>query len=141
MKNIFILSSSLLLIISIFACNSSKKHLQNLPHEKMDTIYNVEVGDVFDITLKSNPSTGFKWEITETSDNKILSFQDRKFVSNSSDKNLIGAGGKMHWTYQAEKKGIVVMHFNYKRSETDKVTTKYVKVIVSEDATNEHSEE
>ncbi|MEQ8170759.1 MAG: protease inhibitor I42 family protein, partial [Candidatus Eremiobacterota bacterium] len=78
-----------------------------------DTIpVTVEEGKEFTITLDSNPSTGYKWELNGIDETKVA-FISCKYAK--ADNLLPGSGGKEIWTLKALKKGKTVISFKYAR--------------------------
>lgn len=83
--------------------------------------YEVKVGQRFSITLESNPTTGYSWELAEPLDESIL-----KLVS-SEYKTLAttfppppGTGGIEIWTFEALDRGTTEISLKYVRPwETD----------------------
>ena len=130
MKNILLISTSLLLIMGLMACNTSKKALMNTPSEKLDSIYNITVGETLVIELASNASTGYKWELTGQSSSKIISFEGREYTQEEKNQNLIGAGGTDLWSFKGTKKGEAVLHLRYIRGDGEVSKEKFFKVIV-----------
>ena len=74
----------------------------------------VKAGDSFTVTLCSNPTTGFQWESAVISDQSVLTETNHQFVG-PEDENLVGAGGKDVWTFQAHKKGTSTISIAYSR--------------------------
>jgi inhibitor of cysteine peptidase len=74
----------------------------------------VKAGDSFTVTLCSNPTTGFQWESAVISDQSVLTETNHQFVG-PEDENLVGAGGKDVWTFQALKKGTSTISIAYSR--------------------------
>lgn len=57
------------------------------------------------ITLPSNATTGYKWSITNY-DKTLLTLNDHQYIT--PDSNLIGAGGKEVWTFNATPLGLSI---------------------------------
>jgi inhibitor of cysteine peptidase len=75
------------------------------------------VGGLLVITLCSNPTTGFKWEAAEISDQTALEETSHKFVSPEEDKAPphLGAAGKEVWTFKALEAGTSTISIAYSR--------------------------
>jgi inhibitor of cysteine peptidase len=67
----------------------------------------------FAITLESNRTTGFGWDIAEPIDEKTVTFISSEYVS--GDASLAGAPGTEIWTFMAVGKGRSVITFKYVR--------------------------
>lgn len=90
-------------------CNSSTKVLS------VDEAEKVKVGKEFEVRMKSNPSTGFKWMWV----NRGLAAADSvdfKFVTGEQKSPIMcGAGGTEVWTFKAKKTGADSLKFYYVR--------------------------
>ncbi|OGT51260.1 MAG: hypothetical protein A3E84_04085 [Gammaproteobacteria bacterium RIFCSPHIGHO2_12_FULL_42_13] len=63
----------------------------------------VRQGQTFNITLQSNPTTGFSWKWKSTAyDRNLVSLVNQKYVA-ATDKKLVGAPGYEVWTFRANK--------------------------------------
>ena len=75
----------------------------------------VNIGERFDISLSSNPTTGFRWEATSTP-SKVKSDREDPFGKfQVSGLRPIGSGGKQIFTFEAQEVGQEVLTFAYKR--------------------------
>lgn len=73
----------------------------------------IEPGETVDVTLKSNPTTGYHWEITSY-DNKIIeSVGEPYYTPDPGSEGLIGAGGKETFTYRALAEGETDLKMDY----------------------------
>ena len=66
----------------------------------------------FTINLKSNPTTGYKWFLTELNDELITPLKSH-FVSDSTTKNLVGAGGIDKWSFKVKSTAFNVPRITY----------------------------
>jgi len=69
------------------------------------------VGDIARVILEGNPTTGYSWYYTITT-NDIVSLITQNYRSNS---NAIGAGGVYNWYFKALKAGKTTITFRYYR--------------------------
>jgi inhibitor of cysteine peptidase len=69
----------------------------------------VAQGQDFTITLRSNPSTGYRWE--PQFDNATLTLTDSVFISDPNPYNLVGVPGSQVFTFQGIVKGTTVITF------------------------------
>ncbi len=70
--------------------------------------------------LASNPTTGFKWELTGISDPAVLEkvsdiFQAPTAKQAEGEPPMVGAGGKEFWHFKALKAGKSVIEMGYSR--------------------------
>lgn len=115
MKKLSIILSTCIVFFILFSgCKGKKLAAQygNLPVDEEITAY---VGDTLIIDLTSNPSTGFKWEISYNSEDRIVEFLEKTFEADTSGR--IGAAGKDFWKFCINKKGDSKIVFEYKRGD------------------------
>lgn len=113
MKNIKCLfaMTSLLFATSVFA--EIEVHTQDKP------VFTVVSNNAeFVIKLKSNPSTGYSWFLTEYNSNLVVPL--RHTFEAATDKKMVGAPGYEFWTFRIKPAGFAVpqitsMKFVYKR--------------------------
>ena len=68
-------------------------------------------GGTFEVTLDSNPTTGFSWAYSSSSNNLALVSNDFVRPQNS---RLIGSGGKQVFVFKAD--GATTLHLRYARA-------------------------
>jgi inhibitor of cysteine peptidase len=56
------------------------------------------------LSLRSNPSTGFRWEVKEAASGVLKSLGPEVY-SNPEDAGLVGSAGQSSWRYRAENPG------------------------------------
>lgn len=92
------------------------------------SVKNFKLNQQFQITLDSNPSTGYGWEVIYNP--KYLKLISQNYVS--SDSNIVGAPGKEIFTFKAIKIGQTKITFNYQRTWEDQpLKTKQYKVKIT----------
>ncbi len=94
-------------------------HKQSVKLESKDSggQATLSVGETVTITLKSNRTTGFGWEIVGLEDQDALALVEQSYKADSA---LIGAGGADTITLKAVKAGEVQLELSYRRAwETD----------------------
>ena len=67
------------------------------------------------ISLRSNPSTGFRWEVKDAASGVLKSLGPEVY-SNPEDVGLVGSAGQSTWRYKAEKTGNGHLLMVYRRS-------------------------
>ena len=91
----------------------------------------LKVGDPFDISLPGNASTGYSWQVIEGLGGVVEQLGKPDFHSNSSDPNLVGAGGTVTNHFKAAGPGTAQLKLIYHRSwEKDKPPAKTFQVTV-----------
>jgi len=80
----------------------------------LSRIIELNVNDIFTVTLCSNQSTGFQWsEIAEINDRAVLQQTDHEYTP--PEGTLVGAAGEETWTFKALKKGTTGITMEYSR--------------------------
>lgn len=91
-------------VILLTACAQTPRNL-NLeadaePHCPL-TLYR---GQELSLSLRSNPSTGFRWEVKEAASGVLKSLGPEVY-SNPEDAALVGSAGQSTWRYKAQNSG------------------------------------
>lgn len=73
----------------------------------------VEVEQEFDIVLKSNATTGYKWKLAKPLDKKILELVESEYKA--PDDSVPGKGGEEVWTFRGVGKGKTLISLKYVR--------------------------
>ena len=97
-------------LLAMTACSSSAKQVsadESSSGKQMD----IAVGGTLMVTLDSNQTTGYSWELKEIGDTSILQKTDNKYVAPTS--GLMGAGGKEVWNFKALKAGNTTLSMGY----------------------------
>jgi inhibitor of cysteine peptidase len=110
-----------ILALSLPACTSAAKEVtveasynDFTQNKDLTREINVEVGGLVKVTIASNPTTGFKWELVGISDPTVLA-QDGEPEYLPPDSTAIGAGGQEVWSFKALKKGTTNISLAYSR--------------------------
>jgi predicted secreted protein len=78
----------------------------------------VKTNEPFHITLSSNPSTGYAWQVASVSNPDMVRFVDSQYIRPESE--LVGAPGKQVLTFNALQEGSATIQLEYVRPwETD----------------------
>jgi inhibitor of cysteine peptidase len=73
----------------------------------------VTTGQQFSVTLASNATTGYKWDLAKPLDPKALTLVTNEYVRPTT--RLVGAGGKEVWTFKAVSEGKTEIALKYFR--------------------------
>lgn len=96
--------------------------------DRLVSVKNIKLNQQFQITLDSNPSTGYCWEANYNP--KYLKLISQNYVSSNS--NVVGAPGIEIFTFKAIKNGQTCITFNYQRPWEDQpLKTKQYKVKIT----------
>jgi len=68
-------------------------------------------GGTLTVTLESNQTTGFQWELKSVGDTSVLQSQGGTY--NAPDSEMVGAGGEEVWTFKALKPGTSSLSMEY----------------------------
>jgi len=76
----------------------------------------LQKGQTLVITLESNPSTGFRWEVLELEEDILQQMGDPEFkVSDPREPPPPGAGGWETWRFEATNAGQTTLQLVYRR--------------------------
>ena len=73
----------------------------------------VKVGEKFVISLESNPTTGYQWQLAEPLNTSILELVGSEYKA--PETKLVGAGGEERWTFKAVGEGETKIYLEYAR--------------------------
>ena len=74
----------------------------------------IAVGGSLTVTLESNPTTGFEWELTEIADQTVLAEAGHEFKAPGAGAP-VGTGGEEVWTFKALKEGTTELSMEYSK--------------------------
>ncbi|MFH1683276.1 MAG: protease inhibitor I42 family protein [Candidatus Margulisiibacteriota bacterium] len=78
----------------------------------------VSVGEEFTLTLESNPTTGYQWQLAKPLDEKIVKLVSSKYEMekpNNTETGMVGVGGHEYWSFKAVGKGTTLIELKYIR--------------------------
>ena len=87
----------------------------------------VKANEEFSITLESNPTTGYSWEVEF--DNNYLELTNKEFIESASG-GLIGSGGKEIFDFLVLEPGEVEITFSYLRPWEEEAIKKTIYQII-----------
>jgi len=91
-----------------FSCAESIKE-----YSDPSVTINARVQEKFIISLQSNPSTGYSWQLASPVDEKIVKLIDSQYVAKKT--KMVGAGGKELWTFETQAMGKAEISLEYVR--------------------------
>jgi inhibitor of cysteine peptidase len=139
MKGAILLTAAAVFAIALFvvACSRSKHETPSDPSSEKfvdveegnngDTIH-VLPGETIRVRLRSNPSTGFSWELGPIEDGFFE--VESKFEADPHREYEAGYGGCEIWKFKAERSGETEISLFYARSWEDKEPAKTFKLHV-----------
>lgn len=72
--------------------------------------------DVLVVTLDSNVTTGFRWELLGKPDANVLKLQSSEYIAPSTSPGVVGAGGQELWRFRAVGEGTTTFELTYGRA-------------------------
>jgi inhibitor of cysteine peptidase len=87
----------------------------------VDVSYNnsevtLAVGDRLIVTLDSNATTGYSWNLSAISDTSVIAKVSDEYVAPTSAPPLMGQGGQEAWPFEALDAGTAIISMKYIRS-------------------------
>ncbi len=75
--------------------------------------FEVSVGQTFVITLASNVTTGYHWELATSLNNEVVELVSSEYKA--PETKLVGVGGQEIWTFRAVGRGQTTINLKYVR--------------------------
>lgn len=112
-------SLAVLATLALPACGSDTgsdgdPRMVELTAEDAGSTVSVRPDDEIVVTLDSNATTGFAWELTAEPAAEILEFIGSEYVD--PETGLVGAGGQEVWRFRAAAEGTTSFELTYLRS-------------------------
>lgn len=113
-----------ILFISLFSCETE----QNLK-----TDYVVNKNEIFEVSLISNPTTGYSWKWVKDNSSTRIDSVSATYVQDKVVSGIVGSGGNEIWKFKGKEAGVETLTFEYCRSWDPKYTveTKKITVIIN----------
>ena len=103
----------LIVIIFIIACGMSRALTVRLTHADAGSTIKLHPGDILEIALPANPTTGYAWEVRPGAETVLTQKGVPEFRQDSA---LLGAGGLMTFRFDALAVGDVPLSLIYHRT-------------------------
>jgi inhibitor of cysteine peptidase len=98
---------------AVAAAEAKTGQRETLREQDSGRTLELRVGDRIEVMLSGNPTTGFNWEPAATDGAILRQIGERIYTR---DSNLIGAGGKMSFCFEAVGTGKTTLRLIYHRS-------------------------
>ena len=72
-------------------------------------------GQTIAISLASNPTTGYSWQVVPLDGGVLAQVGEAKFDEKARDKDVVGAGGTETLRFEAKKPGQAMIELAYRR--------------------------
>ena len=116
MKRKILLTLALVCVLVLMTTCSSTDTSSNNIFYAWNQKAEIGIGDTLIVTLESNPTTSFEWELREFSVEGILELTGSEYQLGEEAKQdppVPGAGGLEVWTFKGLKKGQTVIFLDY----------------------------
>jgi len=77
------------------------------------------VGDLLVVTLDSNATTGFTWNLSGISNETVIEKISDEYIAPPEQNGVVGQGGQEKWTFEALVEGTADISMEYTRSWED----------------------
>ena len=108
----FVVMSFFLLLALFSGCGAKGTSLTDTDNGKQVT---VNTGDTLTLTLTSNPTTGYSWQVMEIDNTVLIQSGNPEYKQSSGSEGLVGAGGTQTFRFQAVGTGMTVLKLGYAR--------------------------
>jgi inhibitor of cysteine peptidase len=104
---------SFFLALALFSgCGTQGTQITDADNGKQITI---KSGDVVTVTLESNPTTGYSWQVIEIDNAVLLQDGDPEYKQSPGSESLVGAGGTETFRFKAIGNGETSLGLGYMR--------------------------
>ena len=76
----------------------------------------LELGQVVEVVLRSNPTTGYRWERVDSGDGVLVQEGEAELQQEAKDRQLVGAGGVKLLRFKAQSTGQTMLELVYRRT-------------------------
>ncbi len=108
-------TAPLVLLASLMITNPLHAKPQKATDADNGRTIELQVGQAFQLTLGSNPTTGYRWVFDGQSSGIVVQEGKPVYAADNPDKGLMGGGGIEHWTFRAVKPGMETLRLEYRR--------------------------
>ena len=109
-----IIKRSLILLL-LAACNSRLAKTIAITEQSANSIVEMSAGDILEVTLTGNPSTGFLWEPLAVDTAVIKQKGEWRFVPDNDTPGFVGSPGKLTMHFEAVGLGQEMLRLIYRR--------------------------
>lgn len=113
----FLIYVAIACLLALSACEKSVAPVSDVLTAADDgSSVEVNVGDILQIYLSENKTTGHEWE-TEDINTSLLQYIDEQFQINPECRGTPGCGGMITIRFKAIKKGLTALRLVYRQTE------------------------
>ena len=99
-------------MILAMSCESAEPRTTKLGDKDAHSTVNMQVGDILEISLKGNPTTGYEWKLASANEAMLKQVGKPGFKSKTG---LIGSGGTVTMRFEAVGAGETPLKLIYHR--------------------------
>ena len=104
---------SFFLVLALFSgCGTHGTNLTSADNNRQIT---AKAGDTLTLTLDSNPTTGYSWQVMEIDNAILIQDGDPEYKQSSGSDGLVGAGGTETFHFRAVGSGNASLELGYMR--------------------------
>lgn len=107
--------------IFLFSCNTQKG---------IKADYEVAKNTVFELKLRSNPTTGYSWKWIKNKDSNRMDSINSVYRQDASAPGMTGVGGYEIWKFKGKERGLDTLTFEYCRPWEPKSVVETKKIVV-----------
>jgi inhibitor of cysteine peptidase len=101
------------LILALFSgCGTNGTNLTGADNGKQVTL---QAGENLTLTLESNPTTGYSWQVTELDKAILVQEGEPEYKQSPGSEGLVGAGGTETFRFKAAGSGETSLMLGYMR--------------------------
>jgi inhibitor of cysteine peptidase len=122
--------TSFLLVLAFFSgCGTNETQTTQADTGRQITL---QPGEVMTVTLNSNPTTGYGWQVLKIDNEILIQDGDSEYKQSENSEGVVGAGGTETFRFEAVDSGETTLELGYMRpwEDTPPIETYSVLVIV-----------
>ena len=112
LMRIMVVISFLLVMVLFSSCGNNVRRITDIDNGNQIT---VKSGEVITLTLESNPTTGYSWQVMDIDNVILVQDGDSEFTQASNLEGLVGAGGMETFRFEAIGVGEATLELGYMR--------------------------
>ena len=120
MNRSWTLITLLIVLVSTVGCGSGSREVKMVDSDNGERV-ELKTGELLIVTLESNPSTGYAWEVSQTDETILMQKGKAEFQQVTQPEGLVGAGGTEAFRFEAVGVGQVTLMLVYHRSWEENV--------------------
>lgn len=102
---------SLIFLFTLIGCSPTTITVKENNHKAK---YSLKKGDIVEVILNANPSTGYKWQIVKIDSLKITILNET-YIAKTANRDIVGSKGEKIYLFKAISKGNTSINIIYSR--------------------------